>query len=111
MRLLKWSGIFLYLVLCFFIVVAFNPKSAEMILEGLGVGSEFYDKSRNAFFFLMLLLIINPLQLFILYGFLVDGKIERAKKLVLYCLVLGVCVSLIGYLAAGVVPFNFPVAR
>ncbi|NHZ96946.1 hypothetical protein [Massilia sp. CCM 8734] len=104
----KVIGVFCSLLFCFFAFVSFNFRSTSTILSGMIVGSEFYEKTQNAMLFLMIFLIVNPLQVFIVHALLKKGRIDALKKFVFISLVWSIMLSLAAYYFSGVFPFRVP---
>ena len=104
----KIIGVFCFIFFCFFAFVSFNFRSTSIILSGMLVGSEFYEKTQNAMLFLMIFLIVNPLQIFIVHALLKKDRIDVLKKFVFMSLVWSIMLSLTAYYFSGVFPFRIP---
>jgi pheromone shutdown protein TraB len=105
----KVLGAISFLTFSFLVFVSFNPGSASVILNGMLVGSEFYQKTQNAMLFLMLYLIFTPLQFLVLHLLLKENRQDLLKKFLLYFLIFSVLLSMVVYYFAGVHPFSLPV--
>lgn len=104
----KVLGAISFLTFSFLVFVSFNPGSASVILNGMLVGSEFYQKTWNAMLFLMLYLIFTPLQFFVLHLLLKENRLDLLKKFVLFFLIFSVLLSLVAYYFSGFFPFSLP---
>ncbi|MFZ6679321.1 hypothetical protein [Undibacterium sp. Tian12W] len=107
-KFIKALGVFLFLIFCFLVFVSFNLESSSVILNGMAVGSEFYQKTQNAMVFLMLFLIFTPLQIFVVYLLLKSNKVDALKKFVFFSLIMSIACSLMVYYFSGVFPFRIP---